>query len=568
VSRRTKVVVIAAGLLLLVLGLRRARDPAQPAPAVARRSAWVLPRPQPPRLLPAAVPPPASPASEPPLRVQAVDVTGGPIPGARVTADGQPERLLGLTGELGIVEIPLAQAHLPPVGWLIIGADGYGHRRSPYVAGSAVLVKLVPESRVAGVVTEAGTGAPMPGLTVLCGRRERTLSDPQGRFSCGDLGPGDLTLEAYGRGYHGALARPVMVSLATVITDLRLEVTRSAFTARGRVTAEGAPVAGAEVEAGEREALTDEAGHYLLADLPAGSYEISVRTGVVSAAQPGPLVVSDRDVERDLEIGARTALLVEVVDTSGKPVEKQEVSLEQALDEDAAIGASEPTDAAGRVRFAGLLATRARLSGPRLPTETVDLRRPRVRPVRLVARESGRLQGRVHAPPGTSGAERRVCATKDGDSSRCEDTDADGSFSFALSPGHYRVEVRSGRVWSSAQPAEAAAEADVRQDATSEVVLEVPADDAELAGRVLDAAGRPVDDALVIYFLRGIRSYSAGSWALGGGLDVAVTAIDGRFRFTRVRPHLDYEVEALTRQGRRARAPAATDREIEVRLPE
>jgi hypothetical protein len=38
-------------------------------------------------------------------------------------------------------------------------------------------------------------------------------------------------------------------------------------------------------------------------------------------------------------------------------------------------------------------------------------------------------------------------------------------------------------VFNGAQPAEAAAEADVRRDATSEVVAGVPADDAQLAGR-------------------------------------------------------------------------------------
>jgi hypothetical protein len=562
------VAVIVAGLLLVGLGLRRLRERGQPAPPIARPSAWVLPRPQPPHLLPAALPPAsaANPAAEPPLRVQAVDVTGGPIPGARVTADEKPERLLGITGALGTVEIPLAPSRLSPAGWLSVGADGYGHRRSAYVAGSPVLVRLVPESRVAGLVTEAGTGAPMPGLTVLCGR-QRTLSDAEGRFACGDLGPGPLTVEAFGRGHHGVLARPVNVSIATVVTDLRLEVARTAFTARGRVTAGGAPLAGAEVEAGGREVVTDEAGRYQLADLPAGSYEISVRTGVVTASQPAPLVVSDRDVERDLEIGARTELLVEAVDAAGRPIERQEVSLEQELGDGAAIGASDPTDAVGQVRFRGLLATRARLSGPGLSTEIVDLRTPRARPVRLVARESGRLQGRVQAPAGTSVAERRVCASKDGDSSRCEETGADGSFSFAaLLPGHYRLEVRSGRVFNSAQPPEAAAEADVRRDVTSEVVLEVPADDGQLAGQVLDAAGRPVDDALVIYFLRGVRMFSAGSWALGGGLDVAVTAADGRFRFTRVRPHVDYELEALTRQGRRGQAPAATEGETTIRL--
>jgi hypothetical protein len=566
VSRRKKTLLIVAVFLVLALGWYRLRDGAPPAPPVQRRSAWTVPR-----LRPHQPPPVGSPASlstpQPAqlLQVHAVDVTGGPVPGARVAAEQEPDRVLGTTGALGTVEIPLARAGLSRAGWLIVSADGYGHRQAAYLAGSPVLVKLLPETRVAGVVVEASTGAPLPDLAVLCGR-QRTSTDPQGRFTCGDLRPGPLLVEAYGRGYHGVLPRPLTLSIATVILDVRLEVARVAFAARGRVTAAGAPVARAEVGVGDRRAVSDEAGRYLVADLPAGSYPVSVQTGVLGVDQPRPLVISDRDVEHDLEIGTRTDLRVEVVDGSGRPVEGQEVWVQQTLD-GATVGSDVTTDAAGRVHFEGLLPTEATLSGPRLPTATVDLRAPRARPIRLRTEESGRLEGEVRAPSGTSGAGRRVCAARNGDSPRCEDTGPAGTFAFAaLAPGHYRLELRSGRVWNSAQPAEAIAEADVRAGATTEVMLNVTADDAELAGRVLDAAGRPVDDALVIYFLKNVRSYSAGSQALGGGLDVAVTSADGRFRFTRVRPRLEYEVEALTRQGRRGQSPGPTDREIVIRL--
>jgi protocatechuate 3,4-dioxygenase beta subunit len=356
------------------------------------------------------------------------------------------------------------------------------------------------------------------------------------------------------------------LTIATVITDVRLEVARGAFAVRGRVTAAGAPVARAAIGVGNRAAVSDEGGRYLVADLPAGSYPVTVSIGVLGVEQPRPLVITDHDVEHDLEIGARTELLVEVVDASGRPVAGQEVSVKQTLD-DGATGSSDTTDAAGLVRFEALLPTEATLSGPRLPTASVDLRGPHGRPVRLRTEASGRLDGQVRAPPGTSAAGREVCAFVGGDRSGCQDTGPDGSFAFAgLPPGHYRLELRSGRAWNSAQPADAVAEADVRVNATTEVVLEVPADDAELAGRVIDAAGAPVDDALVMYFLRNVRTYAAGSQALGGGLDVAVTGADGRFRFTRVRPGPEYEVEALTRAGRHGQAPGPTDREVVIRL--
>src|SRR5207247_4379737 len=154
------------------------------------------------------------------------------------------------------------------------------------------------------------------------------------------------------------------------------------------------------LEAGSRRTTTDEAGRYSVASVPSGSYQVRVTTGFLNLAQPRPIVVGDRDVEADLEVGARAALLVEVIDGGGNPVAGQEVELEQGLD-DGAVGTSERTDAAGRVRFDGLLPTEARLAGPLLAAQKIDLRRPRDRPVRLVSSDRGGLQGHLRAAPGT-----------------------------------------------------------------------------------------------------------------------------------------------------------------------
>ena len=148
------------------------------------------------------------------------------------------------------------------------------------------------------------------------------------------------------------------------------------------------------------------------------------------------------------------------------------------------------------VEVEGLLPTEARLAGPLLAAQKIDLRRPRDRPVRLVSSDSGRLQGHLRAPAGTAVGDRRVCARMgqarmgQGETSRCVDTAGDGAFSFgALAPGRYLIEVRSSRAWNGGPSPHA--EATVPVGATAELDLEVPADDGVLAGRVVDAAAPP-----------------------------------------------------------------------------
>lgn len=565
--RRTAVAALVVAVVLVLLLMRREPGPKPTASPVARTSSWVVARKPLPVFRPQGQSPvtPEAPDGAGALEVRVVDITGGTIPGARVLAE-EDQRQLGITGPDGKLSLDLDRQHLPRSGRLTVSAEGYGQRGAAYLAGTPVVVKLVPESRVAGLVVERDTGVPAPGLTVLCGS-QRTRSDEQGRFSCGDLGPGPVAIQAFGRGLQGTLPRPLAVSIATVVTDVRLEVTRTAFSVRGRVKSKGRPLPDADVEIGGRRATSEDGGRYVVADLPPGTYEVGVGFGPHTVSQPKPIVVSDRDVEADLEVGEYFTLLVEVVDTAGKPVERQDVSLWQSM-EHVSIESIEETNAAGRARFSGWVSDEAELRTPLATRQKVDLRKAPPGPVRLVLPQHGRLQGRVRAPAGTSVADRQVCAHREGQSDDCIDTGPDGSFIFGVVlPGPYTIEVRSvgGTLGLVGAPPTTAAT--VRAGATTEVVLDVPADDGVLAGRVIDARGAPVEDALVIYALQGVRRYSLGTRGLGGGLDATVTDNLGRFRFTGVRPNQRYELEAFTRSGRHGKSDAAGLESV-VRLPD
>jgi hypothetical protein len=259
---------------------------------IARRRALGAPRPQPPHLLPAAVARitgqrRANPAAEPPLRVQPSTVTGGPIPGARVTADEARSASWGSPARWARSRSAVP-SRLPPAGWLLsVGADGYGHRRGRLTWPAPRCWSSGAGERVAGGGSRRRARSADAGADRAL-RPQRTLADAKGASRVADLGPGPLTVEAYGRGHHGVLARPVNVSIATVVTDLRtggrahrLHRPRAGH-GRGRASGwRGGRGRG-------REAVTDEAGALPARGKSAGRLltRSACGTGVVTAAQP------------------------------------------------------------------------------------------------------------------------------------------------------------------------------------------------------------------------------------------------------------------------------------------
>lgn len=580
------------GLVALVIGLARRRIPAG-GPARAA-SAWVV-RAVPPRLRVARAAvdgPPAQPLDDgraPPtsgdagvssrLTVRALDITGGPIaaaeifvapaaPGSDSADPDDDERPVGITGSDGAFTIDLQRAHLPSAGRVRVAAPGYGRRTDLYLAPALVVIKLLPENRVTGIVVEAGSGAPVPEMTVRSPMGE-TTSDRNGRFSLHDLPPGPLELEAFGRGWHGVPSHPIVLSIASAV-EVRIEVKPAPLAIHGRITAAGQPLPKVLVIAAQRSATTDDNGGYLLPSLLPGAYDVQVRGDFLSLSRPTSVVLVDRDVEANVDVGPRVSVSVELVDLQGHARSGHEVTLAQEF-EQGSVQLAERSDDAGRCQFAGLHLALARVGARGLAGRVIDLRRPAARSVRLVLQPAGQIVGQLRAPSGTPVGDlfvRAVHGPSGADFSA--DSSPAGKFDLGAVPaGPYRIEVRRTRAWNDAQPPLGAGAAEVRDDAVSEVVLDLAAAAGTLAGRVLDPAGRPAFDVLVTYHEMGVHSFAAGSLGLGGGIDAEVTDQDGRFQFSAVRPGTRYEIEAWTRAGVHTQLAdvAADDRGIVVVLP-
>ncbi|MEI7057587.1 carboxypeptidase-like regulatory domain-containing protein [Nocardioides sp. CCNWLW239] len=148
---------------------------------------------------------------------------------------------------------------------------------------------------VSGTVTGGGNG--LGGVQVRLvpaggGEPITTVTDGDGNYLLDGVPPGDYTAEIDApEGYSGATSRPVTVAAADV-TGVDFDLTRPG-TIVGRVTdaSTGEPVAGVTVTVdgpdGPVTATTDGAGGYVVEDLPAGDYTITV------TAPDGMRVVGD-----------------------------------------------------------------------------------------------------------------------------------------------------------------------------------------------------------------------------------------------------------------------------------
>src|SRR6185295_16256504 len=105
-----------------------------------------------------------------------------------------------------------------------------------------------------------------------------------------------------------------------------------------------------------------------------------------------------------------------------------------------------------------------------------------------------------------------------------------------LPADHYEIEVRDEAFsWDQNQPAEAKAQVSLGAgERRSDVVIQVGSEDAQLAGRMLDATLRPVPDALVT--LDVFHSMMVGEGTYLGGRSMRVTGADGSFAFDHLSP--------------------------------
>ena len=174
-------------------------------------------------------------------------------------------------------------------------------------------IALLPEtspggsttSTVKGIVTDAATGAPIDGASVLAnGTAATTASD--GTYEIAGLAPGAVTIEASAPGYQSATGTGTLIAGGITLFSPQLSVGDAggtpSSTLHGVVTdvTSGNPIANASVSvsgANTASTLTDAAGSYALDGLSAGIVEIDVSASGYDSANVSTQLPGNTTVE-------------------------------------------------------------------------------------------------------------------------------------------------------------------------------------------------------------------------------------------------------------------------------
>lgn len=440
------------------------------------------------------------------------------------------------------------------------------HRLAPAGDAPAPLsLALDPALRIRStVVDEAGMGVPGAEIELRARVEEalralnaswsgvraeewRSTTDSTGGFVIEDLAAGDYELWVEAEGFAGG-GRELLVEATGVDRELEPLVLGRGLTLVGRVVdAEDRPLPGSRVavgpldrrrhrQAAHAETTTDVDGRFRVAGLgPTSEYSFWVEheTGEVLRILPAPLP----EEPLRIVVEARHPLAGVVVDAAGTPVADAWVTL--AYGEGGARRASSTTTGSDgtfdyRLPPGPVTVTAAAEEGRSRPRRVL-LGEGAAEPLRLVLEVMpASLAGRVvdSAGRGVPGIEVFV-NDLDGAGMPQEGSlrvsGEQGELSAArLAPGRYRVGTHGG-------PPGSAVEVELTAGERREVELTVAGAPVPLAGRVIDALGRPIAGAEV----HALRSTGGN-----GGESRSLTDGAGRFSL-RVAPGMEYQVEVL-----------------------
>ena len=155
-----------------------------------------------------------------------------------------------------------------------IDVPGIGHGRIN--AAQAVGSVPVLPGGITGQVTDAEDGSAISGAAVTDGTRT-ALTDALGSYTIDNVPQGNYQVIASKEGYQTSSLTVNILSATTAVADFSLSQIIVPGDITGSVTdaEDGSPVAGAAVSDGTRTATTDASGKYTIADVPAGSYEVT-----------------------------------------------------------------------------------------------------------------------------------------------------------------------------------------------------------------------------------------------------------------------------------------------------
>ena len=422
---------------------------------------------------------------------------------------------------------------LPPGPWNVtVHARGFVTQSLRRVASGPLAVRLEKGGSITGVVREGRTSRPVPGARVSVSRslpvtggwedeatRNETTTDAKGRFRLDGIGRTPVDLVARAPGFDEAR------------TEARQGETVEIFLFPGATLAgtvrddEGRPVKGAAVRAeGDRSRITppaertDARGEFLIPGVQPGEYTVVAREG---GRAPGiAVVVVEPEAEARVEILLSEGGFVtgRIVDPDGRPLAARlrlETIDEQRLaastsDRIAADAKADGTFALGPLPLGAL---GIGVSAPRHATRRVEATTTRRGAVDLgdVVLETGlAIRGRVHDREGNglegavgARAPRGARASAAWARPRARPTESTSSRGSGRGPTRLTAAL-PGYATASATAAAGGDPVDLVMEAGGEI-----------AGRVVDAAGQPAEDATLAAEWAGEAEAASAGGAFG-----------------------------------------------------